>query len=103
MMRLAQGLTALAGLSLLPFAAFADEPPPSAAGPARSARVVVEREVATGYFNPGLVPDCWEQYGATLLKCAPRAYAAPQDVATLNQLNAVPSRVVRPYPYLFSW
>jgi hypothetical protein len=103
MMRLAQGLAALAGLSLLPFSAFADEPPPGAAGPVRSGRVVVEREVEVRYLNPNLVPDCWDQSGAVLLKCAPRAYVVPQDVATLNQLNAVPSRVVRPYPYLFSW
>ena len=64
-MRLAQGLTVLAGLAMLPFSAFADEPPPGAAGPMRSARVVVERE-AVRYFNPNLVPDCWEQHGATL-------------------------------------
>jgi hypothetical protein len=96
-------LTSLAAFTLLPLAALADEPPPSMGAP-RAERVVVDRHVARAYeVRPGLVPDCSERYGTTLLKCAPRVYVPPRDVATLNQLNAIPTRVVRPYPYLFSW
>jgi hypothetical protein len=74
------------------------------AGGSRAERVVVQRDVIPAYTaSPILVPDCEERWTATLLKCAPRAYVVPQDTNSLNQLNAVPARVVRPYPYLFSW
>jgi hypothetical protein len=102
-MRRAQGIAALAVLTLLPISALADEPAVGAS-PTRAKRVYVEREVVhEPEIRYGLTPDCFDQFGATLLECAPRVYVAPQDLATLNALNTVPSRVVRPYPYLFSW
>ena len=98
-MRLARGVMALAGLALLPFSAMADEPGPLPLEASRSRAVAQESYVAYPY----LVPDCFDQAGQTLLKCAPRTYGTPDDIATLNALNAIPDRIRRPYPYLFSW
>jgi hypothetical protein len=98
-MRLAQGAAALA-LLMLPLAASADEPGPYGS---RARRVAGDRIVAGYRVQPLLVPDCSDTFHATLLRCAPRTYVVPQDADTLNQLNALPSRVAEPYPYLFSW
>ncbi|WP_046865518.1 hypothetical protein [Microvirga massiliensis] len=80
--------------------ALADEPGDV---PRRSA--VRSHQVVRDYVEfPRLVPDCREDWNSTLLRCAPREYVwADDDLATLNALNALPSRVRRPYPELFSW
>lgn len=92
---------ALAMMASLPCAALADEPGSSVGGQVRSMkRTTIMRQVAR---EPLLVPDCRETYWSTLLKCAPRTYVAASDLGTLNQLNALPTRVMRPYPSLFSW
>jgi hypothetical protein len=91
---------ALAIMALLPCSAFADEP-----GPANAprARVVKRTVVRTTVRTPLLVPDCFETWNSKLLKCAPRVYVRNDDISTLNQLDALPTRVMRPYPYLFDW
>jgi hypothetical protein len=92
---------ALSALMLAPFPTHADEPGTLGS---RSGRVVVKRQVVSEYVaGPGLVPDCRETFNSTLLQCAPRVYVRPLDLATLNELNALPPRRVRPYPYIFSW
>jgi hypothetical protein len=83
-------LTALAG------AALADEP-------GYSTRVVKRTVVRTVPRQPLLQPDCFETGNSVLLKCDPQTYVPLDDVAVLNQLDTIPSRVVRPYPSLFSW
>ena len=103
MMRLAKGALALAVMTLFACSAFADEPP-AYGGPSRARRAVAPRQVMRDYdVRPALVPDCWETFNATLLRCAPRAYVVPNDVVTLNQLDGMPTIVYKPYPYLFSW
>jgi hypothetical protein len=100
-MRLRQALIALSALMLSPIGAYADEP---GAPSARSGRAAIKRQVVSEYAaRPGLVPSCLETFNSTLLECAPRALVRPVDLATLNELNALPSRTPRPYPYLFSW
>ena len=62
------------------------------------------RHVVRSYVDiPRLVPDCQETWHSNLLRCAPRTYVQADDVTTLNALNALPSRVRRPYPELFAW
>ena len=97
-MRLAQGAVAAAlALVMLPSGASADEPGPY------GSRARRDRVVAGYRVQPLLGPDCSDTFHETLLRCAPRTYVLPQDADTLNQLNALPSRVAEPYPYLFSW
>jgi hypothetical protein len=98
-MTLRRNALAFAILAMTPFAAAADEPGASN-GPRVMKRTTIVRHVAQ---SPLLVPDCRETYWSTLLKCAPRTYVRGTDLATLNQLNALPTRVMRPYPSLFSW
>ena len=70
--------------------------------PRRSA--VRPHQVVREYVElPRLVPDCHESWHSNLLRCVPRVYVQPDDLATLNALNALPSRVRHPYPELFSW
>jgi hypothetical protein len=99
-MKVARKVLAIAIFASLPFAAQADEPGFSDRSRVRGVERTVTRSVHT---DPLLVPDCAETFNATLLKCAPRAYVRGDDLATLNQLNTIPTRVTRPYPYLFSW
>jgi hypothetical protein len=99
-MKVAHKALALAIFACLPFAAHADEPAFSDGARPRVANRTVVRSAVT---RPFLVPDCSETINVTLLKCAPRVYVRGDDLATLNQLNALPTRVTRPYPYLFSW
>lgn len=99
---------ALAGIVSIVGAAWGDEPGPEPRGTRSAApRIKVERQVVrrveAGTYRV-LVPDCSEASFAVLLKCAPRVYIAPPyDLSTLNQLDALPSRTVRPYPSIFSW
>ena len=90
----------LAMATLLPCAVLADEPGIASAPRHRAVKRVAVRSVVR---VPLLVPDCYETWHADLLKCAPRTFVATDDVVTLNQLDAVPSRVRKPYPSLFSW
>jgi hypothetical protein len=99
-MRPVNGALVLVGLLALPIPAQADEPGVALSRYPHARRVVVERPIVT-YRR--LVPACWETIYATLLACAPRVYVYPSDLGTLNELDAPPSRVRRPYPYLFSW
>jgi hypothetical protein len=100
-MKVARKALALAIFACLPFSAQADEPAFSEAPRTRvMKRTMAVRSVPS---QPLLVPDCAETMNVTLLECAPRIYVRGDDLATLNQLNAVPTRVTRPYPYLFSW
>jgi hypothetical protein len=99
-MKVARKVLAIAIFTGLPFAAQADEPGFSDRARTRGVERTLIRSVPS---YPLLVPDCAETFDATLLKCAPRTYARGDDLATLNQLNTVPTRVTRPYPYLFSW
>src|SRR4051812_4301844 len=53
---------------------------------------------------PELVPDCRENWGETLVTCAPRVYLdEPYSLQTLALLKGPPRRVGKPYPSLFSW
>jgi hypothetical protein len=100
-MKVARKALVLAIFACLPFSAQADEPGYSEGPRTRVAkRTTVVRSALS---QPLLVPDCAETMNVTLLECAPRVYVRGDDLATLNQLNAVPARVTRPYPYLFSW
>jgi hypothetical protein len=99
-MNVARKVLAIAVFTGLPFAAQADEPGFSDRARTRGVERTLTRSVPS---YPLLVPDCAETMNVTLLKCAPRVYVRGDDLETLNQLNAVPTRVTRPYPYLFSW
>jgi hypothetical protein len=90
----------LAVATLLPCAVLADEPGIASAPRHRAVKRVAVRSLVR---VPLLVPDCYETWHADLLRCAPRTYVPTNDVVTLNQLDAVPSRVTTPYPSLFSW
>jgi hypothetical protein len=99
-MKPVKGALALTALLALIVPAQADEPGAALDRYPRARRIVVERTIVARY---GLVPACWETFYTTLLACAPRVYVYPNDLATLNELDAPPSRVRKPYPYLFSW
>jgi len=99
-MKLACKALATAMVAFLPCSVLADEPGPANAPRARVVHRTVTRAVIR---TPLLVPDCFETWNSKLLKCAPRVYVRNDDIATLNQLDALPSRVMRPYPSLFSW
>jgi hypothetical protein len=93
---LAMGLMASLGFVA---SASADEP-----GDTPRPSSVYSRQVVRSYVHlPRLVPDCQEGWYSNLLRCAPRVYVRADDEATLNALNALPSRVRRPYPELFAW
>ena len=94
-MKLVPLTLAIAALTALSGVALADEP-------GYSTRVVKRTVVRTVPAHPLLQPDCFETGNSVLLKCAPQTYV-PLDDVVLNQLDTIPSRVVRPYPYLFSW
>jgi hypothetical protein len=99
-MNVARKFLAIAIFTGLPFSVQADEPAFSEGSRTRTVNRAMTRQVVS---QPLLVPDCAETMNVTLLKCAPRVYVRGDDLTTLNQLNAVPTRVTRPYPYLFSW
>jgi len=94
---LAVGVFAVAAL---PAASFADEPGPL---PRRAGTRVIEEAARSYQVVPRIAPDCHETWNATLLRCAPRVLVKADDLATLNALNALPSRVRPPYPELFAW
>jgi hypothetical protein len=98
MVRLLGALGLIAGFGITA-PALADEPGDLPQRPAVRARQVVRHYVEL----PRLVPDCHEGWYSNLLRCAPRVYLQADDLATLNALNALPSRVRRPYPELFAW
>jgi hypothetical protein len=91
---------ALAIVTLLPCAALADEPGYSS-GP--RTRIVNRAAVRTVVRAPLLVPDCFETWNSSLLKCAPRTFVPRDDIEVLNQLDTLPARVTTPYRSLFSW
>jgi hypothetical protein len=91
---------ALAIITLLPCAASADEPGVTSAPRARRVEHTVTRNAVR---TPLLVPDCFETWNSKLLKCAPRVFVPRDDLAVLNQLDGLPSRVSTPYPSVFSW
>lgn len=98
-MRIAKAL-AIGIVALVPGSVLADEPGMSAAP---RTRAVARTVVRTAVRQPLLVPDCVETWNAKLLKCAPRVFVRGDDLATLNQLDTLPSRERTPYPSLFSW
>jgi hypothetical protein len=94
-MKLAPFTLAIGVLTAMTGATLADEP-------GYSTTVVKRTVVRTVPRQPLLQPDCFETGNSVLLQCAPQTYV-PLDEVVLNQLNTIPSRVVRPYPTLFSW
>lgn len=95
-MKLASLTLAIGVLTALTGAALADEP-------GYSKRVVKRTVVRTVPRQPLLQPDCFETGNSVLLKCDPQTYVPLDNLTVLNQLDTIPSRVVRPYPDLFSW
>jgi len=95
-MKLVSLTLAVAALAVLSGRAFADEP-------GYQTKVVKRTVVRTVPRQPLLQPDCFETGNSVLLKCSPQTYVPLDNIAVLNQLDTIPSRVVRPYPYLFSW
>jgi hypothetical protein len=96
-MAIAAGVIAVAAM---PAASFADEPGPL---PRRASPRVFQETAQSYEVVPRLAPDCHETWNAALLRCAPRVRVKADDLATLNALNALPSRVPPPYPQLFAW
>ena len=77
--------------------------PASADEPGYRTRTVKRTVVRTVPRQPLLQPDCFETGNSVLLKCSPQTYVPLDNVTVLNQLDTIPSRVVRPYPDVFSW